>query len=116
MKSNASELTKYGNLNFNCDPALQLLFIIGFSIKDFDNRQRLIWNNTPTNLQLIKDIHSILSLDTAQLEAVVSSLRNGFTYKDAMSGLDTYKVVKRFVDENPRLADILIKAGLEMDT
>lgn len=95
IMSNPSKLKKYGTINLkrighllsNCDPALQLLFIVGFTIKNLEDQERLVWNNTSSNMQIMKDVYSILSLDTDLLEEVIYKLKNGYTYKEAIFGL-----------------------------
>ena len=64
---NPSEISKYGNLNFDrindklklfqCRPALKILFVVGFVVKNIDNKQRLIWKNTTGNMKQIETIH-----------------------------------------------------------
>lgn len=95
--SNPSRLGKYGTINFkritdklsNCDPALNLLFIAGFTIQPVYNQERLIWENTPNNVGLMKDIHSILSLNVDSMENFVALLNEGIEYTKAM---DTIKI------------------------
>ena len=49
IRSNPSKLEKYGSLNaqrvkivlMHCEPALQLLFIVGFTVTISDNKERL---------------------------------------------------------------------------
>ena len=98
--SNRFELSKYGNLNFekineklsNCKPAFELLFIVGFVARNVEDKQRLIWMNTPENMQQITDIAWILNMNTDEMDTFFALIEEGYSADEAMNGINLSQI------------------------
>ena len=101
--NNASEISKYDNLNFHeineklsmCPPALQLLFIAGFNVEDCkDNKSRLIWRNTTENMIKMRNIYSILSMkkilimNKDEMNTFICLINAGYTNEEAINAIN----------------------------
>ena len=98
--SNPSDIAKYGDLNFEkikanlskCLPALKLLFIAGFIVKDNENEEkRLIWINTKENIKQMRNITEILKLNSTELDTFICLLTDGYSEKDAINAINISK-------------------------
>ena len=66
LSNNPNEIEKYGDLNFykidqklsSCKPAMDLLFLSGFTKSQ--NNNRLIWTNTNNNIMMVNHIQNAL--------------------------------------------------------
>lgn len=98
-------MRKYGTLNLkrvrrvlsNCEPAFELLFIVGFTIAESDNQERIIWNHTSNNMILIKDVYSILSLDVESMKSLMCLLNDGYEYKEAMNAINLRETSQQLI-------------------
>lgn len=96
IKGNPSKISKYGNLNFdkinqkllNCKPALQLLFVAGFSVENSEDTARLIWSNSKENMEQISNILQILSMNDDQLHTFISLINTEYTIEEAILAIN----------------------------
>ena len=93
--SNPSEISKYGSLNWNklnakltnCKVWLNLLFFAGFEFKTIHNTERLIWNNTPENMEQIEDIYLILNMNQDELTSLSCLIKEQYTITEAINAI-----------------------------
>ena len=80
--NNPSQTQKYGNLNLQkiksklktCQPALELLFLSGFT--KTPNNERLIWRNTNDNIMRLRHINLKLSSMTNNPSSISNTTSN----------------------------------------
>ena len=94
--NNPSKISKYGNLKFDkiskklsmCQPALQLLFIAGFNVEDYNDKSRLIWRNTEENMNEMINIYSVLNMNDDQMNTFICLINEGYTNEEAINAIN----------------------------
>lgn len=89
---NNPQISKYGNLNYQkiknklseCKPALQLLFISGFVIKD----ERLIWTNNDEAMNKMQNMNTLLTMNQDQINTFKDLMNEGFSMEEATNAIN----------------------------
>ena len=81
--SNPSEISQCESINWdevytvltNSQVALKLLSRAGFYFETYNDKKRLIWNNTHQNTKRIKYIHFILDMNEVEINSLISLIK-----------------------------------------